>query len=281
MAKPKIQMLGLCRFSYPGDLQAFKHNFQTEADLRDHLYADDRINQRFCFFEHLSVPSLSVQTDTDFKLIVLAGDQMPDHQKSRLLEICSTVPQIEVQFHPEGQKPRDLCRDVMMASRDATADVIGEFRLDDDDAVATEFIERSRKVISANMPIFKEREMMCVDFCRGYVVAFSPDWGVRAVQVTERLWTPGQVICRNPVDPSSLLDMNHTRVWMHMPVVSVPNRPMFLRGAHSMNDSNLLKRVIKEGQGGRMRDQTAYRIKTRFNVQPPELKAAWRALTQQ
>ena len=280
MPKPNIQMLGLCRFSYPGDLKAFKHNFDTAADLRAYLYDDDRINQRFYFFEQLAIPSLKVQTDPDFKMIVLAGDQMPEHHKQRLRSACADVPQIEIQFHPEGQRPKDMIADIMLAARDPSATVVGEFRLDDDDAVANEFIARSRKVIKSNLALFNDRHSMCVDFCHGYVVAFDPDIGVRAVQVTERLWTPAQVICRHPVDPASLLELNHTQVWMHMPVVSIPSRPMFLRGAHAQNDSNLLNRIAKGGQGGRLQSQTAKRIQQRFGVDPDRIESGWQALAQ-
>ena len=54
------------------------------------------------------------------------------------------VPQIDLQFRGPGNH-RDLCRWVMAeAASVRSADVLAEFRLDDDDAVALNYIRRIR-----------------------------------------------------------------------------------------------------------------------------------------
>lgn len=272
-----IQMLGLCRFSYPSEVGAFRHNAQTMDELRAELYGPSRMATRFFFFEQIVLPALKVQTDPNFTMVLLAGDRMPDAYKERLTALCSSVPQIEIVFAEEGRVHREICREVMVRHRDPSADIVAEFRIDDDDAVATDFIETGRSVVEASYGLADQHGMLCVDFAHGILLGFDRN-GVRAQNVKERMWTPAQIFCRRPDDKRSILDMNHMKAWAHMPTVSLASRLMFVRGAHFGNDSDLLKRPRFAKDWGPLNGQIADRLASRFGLDVDVLTNGWKAL---
>ncbi|APO85769.1 glycosyltransferase [Marivivens sp. JLT3646] len=272
-----IQMLGLCRFSYPSEVGAFRHNAQTMDELRAELYGPSRMATRFFFFEQIVLPALKVQTDPNFRMVLLAGERMPDEYKERLTALCSSVPQIEIVFAEEGRVHREICREVMVRHRDPSADIVAEFRIDDDDAVATDFIETGRSVVGASYGLADQHGMLCVDFAHGILLGFDRN-GVRAQNVKERMWTPAQIFCRRPDDKRSILDMNHIKAWAHMPTVSMASRLMFVRGAHFGNDSDLLKRPRFAKDWGPLNGQIADRLASRFGLDVDVLTNGWKAL---
>lgn len=272
-----IQMLGLCRFSYPSEVGAFRHNAQTMNELRAELYGRSRMATRFFFFEQIVLPALKVQTDPNFTLILLAGDQMPVAYKERLTSLCSSVPQIKIVFAEEGRVHREICREVMIDHRDRSADIVAEFRIDDDDAVAIDFIETGRSAIEASYGLADQNGLLCVDFAHGILLGFDSH-GVRAQNVKERMWTPAQIFCRRPDDKRSILDMNHMKAWAHMPTVSMASRLMFVRGAHFGNDSDLLKRPRFAKDWGPLSGQFADRLVSRFGLDVDALTNGWKVL---
>ena len=73
-----LQVIGLCWFSYPaiGGLQV------------DH----DTIEERFALFEAVALPSLRAQTDPNFDLIIVVGDQLPRVIALRqVVQVCPKV----------------------------------------------------------------------------------------------------------------------------------------------------------------------------------------------
>lgn len=114
-------MQGICRWSYAAALGAFR-NEPEAGDL----------------------PALRAQSDRDFTLHLLMGDHLPKDVRTRVLAMIADVPQIRPHFEPDGQPHADACRKIMLAGREKEARAVTEFRLDDDDAVATDFVELTR-----------------------------------------------------------------------------------------------------------------------------------------
>src|SRR6056297_3319349 len=136
----KIQALGLCRFSYPSAPGGFEDQDRSFDEVRARLYDPNRLALRFLWFEQVALPSMRAQTDPDFELVVLAGDRLPAVWRDRLEANARATPQIRPVFLEEGEVHRVACRIAMRAHRDPAADVVAEFRLDDDDAVADIFV---------------------------------------------------------------------------------------------------------------------------------------------
>lgn len=148
-----MHVVGICRFSLlgRGDWKAYQGASDAEvAAIADQqaatLFAPDRIERRLATLQHLTLASLQAQTDQDFTLIVLAPETMPAPYKQRLSQICSAVPQVVLRFFPlihvvDAQK-------AVLAELGMELKTMVQFRLDDDDAVCTTFVERKRQIAS-------------------------------------------------------------------------------------------------------------------------------------
>lgn len=269
-----IQVLGLCRFSYPSAPGGFGDEALDMEAVRAKLYAPERMERRFLWFEHVALPSIRRQTDPDFTLVVLAGDRLPAPYRARLERLLADVPQAVAVFAEEGEQHRFACRRAMMDHRDLEADVVAEFRLDDDDAVADNFVHRTRLVFRHVRQLFRMRPRVNVDFCRGVLLGLSED-GVALRPVTAQLWTPALVTYRAPDDPMSLLDALHTRLWKGMPVLSMPFPPMFVRGSHVDNESEVAQRWDRFETWNIEPEALGRLVAERFGIDLPGLQAAF------
>lgn len=278
MSGHPIQVLGLCRWSYPSELSSFQIDYPDMDALRAYLYSPERQALRLFFFEHVLLPGIAAQTDPDFTLVIMTGEQLPADVRARLEALTALHPQIRIVSLPEGQNHRDTCREVMLAHRDPGARVAAEFRLDDDDAVATDFVAQTRDQFRKARGLFRDSGRLAIDFNRGFLLATAREKGGAAMALTpvaSRYWTPALVLCLRPHTAKSLLDFHHARLWKRMPTVTQPRDWMYLRGAHGDNDSSVSVRphnaeAIAPPAGG-----TAPVLRDRFAIGQEALEAAW------
>lgn len=231
---PRVQVLGLCRFSVPS-LGAFQVEHDSIDARRAMLYAPERLAHRFLWFSHVALPCIRAQTDPDFRLIVLLGEDFPEPWLTRMRDLVADVPQVVLDFAPPGPH-REVCGDAMRRHVDPTADVLAQFRLDDDDGVAVDFVARIRADLTAALPIFGRSDLMALDYCRG-VLLTEKDGDLIPTLRRASLWTPALVLLTRPMTPRMVLDYPHHLIWRHMPVLSMQDEVMFIRGAHGGNDS--------------------------------------------
>lgn len=235
MADGGVQVLGLCRFSYPAALEGFQTRHETMEDRRAALYAPERLDTRLFWFEHILLPGIRAQTGQDFTLLLLMGDDLPDPWHSRLRALIDPVPQIRPVYRPTGPH-RQVYRDILHAARDPKARAVAEFRLDDDDAVALNYVTNIRRSFGQLRDIWRPRGRLALDQGKGVVVAATgPD--IALTPVLAHCWAPALTVYLRPDDDACVMDFPHQRVWQRMPLVSFADQVMFLRGSHATNDS--------------------------------------------
>lgn len=228
-----VQVLGLCRFSVPG-LGAFQSAPSDLTARRAMLYAPARLAQRFLWFEHVLLPSIRHQTDPDFTLVVLLGEDFPEPWRARMAALVADVPQVVLDYAPPGDH-RQVCHAAIRRHIDPAASAVMQFRLDDDDAVAIDFVARLRAELPVVWPLFARAGYVGLDFCKGVVL--SDDGQAPVVTLRRALyWTPAMAVLTKPDSAKHILDFPHHIVWRHMPTVTYPDEVMFLRGAHGGND---------------------------------------------
>ncbi|SLN77408.1 glycosyltransferase [Roseisalinus antarcticus] len=265
-----VQFLGLCRFSYPA-LQDFQTRHADLSARRAALYAPDRLDLRMMWFEHILLPGIRGQTDKDFKLLLLLGEDFPDPWRGRMAELIRDIPQIVPVFRAPLHH-RGVCRDALMAARDPAADWVAEFRLDDDDAVAVDFIARAREDFEILRPMAEQTGSGALDYQRGVLVETGPE-GVELLPLVARYWAAGLCLCYPSAHEQSLMDYPHHRVWWRMPTVTRPETAMFVRGSHATNDSPINRR---EGITLKIPPATLRGIlDKRFGIDLPAFRAAW------
>ncbi|MDJ0827937.1 MAG: glycosyltransferase [Rhodobacter sp.] len=272
---PRVQVLGLLRFSYPS-----VYNRRGEDDFeayRATLYDPARLDRRLLWFEYVVLPSLAKQTDPDFLCPLLVGDQLPEPYRGRLSKMCAAVPQVKLCLEPEGQRHRLAVKALMEAHSDETADAVAEFQLDDDDGVADSFVEMTRAYFDLAEPLLDLHKRVTLDFCSGIMLRADAG-GIALKPVQERLWTPALVTYRRPGLRTILRMVSHLELWQHMPCISIDKPPMFVRGAHEDNVSNLSKRWGKHGTDDSDPDEIAAVLRDRFGIDLVAMEKARAAL---
>ena len=140
----RVQMLGLCRFSYVG-LRGYQVEHETYDQRRAMLYDPHRLARRWTWFTEIALPAWREQTDPDFTLVIMTGPDLPEPWLSQLQELVRQVPQFRLELVPPMERHLQACRAAIAPHIDPEAGVIGHFRHDDDDAVAVDYIKSARK----------------------------------------------------------------------------------------------------------------------------------------
>lgn len=270
----KIDINGLCRFSYPFALGAFKGTHGSIQDVRASLYADARLRERLFIFQNIFLPPLSRQTDPDFKVAVLVGDQMPSAFLTRIHALTRGIKGVQVFVEPEGQDPKELCGRIFQDMRRADADLVGEFRLDDDDAVSVDFVAKSRQAGQDFKVPIVSRGVAGLDFPSGaYVYFLDSDVEVRRLVMAHL--SCGQIIFLNPKSSKTAIKYRHYRMWQKNLYVTIPDEVMYLRSVHQHNVSGV-DRVVKTKDVVRMTGrQLEIMIRDRFAIDLRQVREDW------
>lgn len=181
MAKPRINILGICRFSMlgQGDWKAYKNkpsNEELEAiyvQQAKNLFNSERMEMRLQTFEHLTLSSIIAQTDNDFCFLVVSSDRMPTNYRQRLEEICKKSPNVLLKFVP----PMHITYVIQSVLQELDWKPVEtlQFRLDDDDCIATDCIRTARSYALA----FSDYPDFALSFAQQYYcVSEGPTAGV-------------------------------------------------------------------------------------------------------
>ena len=267
-----MRAIGICRFSYPA-LGGFKRMHDTVEEREAYLYAPDRMELRFRHFESLTLPSIAAQKDKRFTFIVLTGERMPKPWWDRLNDICAPVEQIRI-VTAEPMKHRTAMQMAIqheLATGDEEESL--QFRLDDDDAVGTNFIRGIRRTARLAGKLRAGWQNMVIEYSRGYSVKLTPD-GILAHEIQGQFLACGLAVLFRPGDPKTVMNYGHHKLHQSMPTLIEPETHMYLRALHDDNDSHA--RISTKGLVPLTDDQRAF-FKERFNVDEAAVQAAFSA----
>ena len=235
-----MQVIGLCRFSYPAE-GGFQVEHDDTAARAAYLYAPKRLDERFRHFETICLPGLAAQTDPDFTFVVLVGEDLPDAARARLDALLSGLPQARVVARAPGPH-RKVCQEVLNAARDDIRAPCLQFRHDDDDAVAVDFVETLRRTARDAAPIVDAHRLVGLDWGRGFVA--RPDaCGLAAEEVVHPYWGVAQAVAVRAGVRQSIMNFGHQKLNRFMPTLTFCDRPMYVRGHNDNNDSRQAKHV--------------------------------------
>ncbi|KUJ79113.1 putative rhamnosyl transferase [Ruegeria profundi] len=232
-----MQVLGLCRFSFPA-LGSFQIEHETLEDRRRHLYDPKRLEERFRLFETSTLPCFREHTDEDFQLLVVVGDCLPRSAFERLTDLTADIKQIRIlQKSAETDKShRHIMKDILNAARTDPAQPCLQFRHDDDDAVSVDFVERLREAVEDCKPLMARNRTVGIDFNKGFVARMDAN-GIRAEETFKSLLGVGLGMYVSGGCKQTIISFTHHRIGRFMPVVSYPDAPMWVRTLNGSNDS--------------------------------------------
>lgn len=266
-----MRVIGICRFSYPA-LGGFKRMHASLPERAAYLYDPARLALRFAHFEALTLPSIAAQSDGDFTFLVVVGADLPAPWRARLDDLVADVPQIRVVAMAPMRHRVAMQRAIRAAlGTDASGSI--QFRLDDDDAVATDFVARLRGVARASRALRRGMARVAVEYSRGYAVRLSAR-GIGAEAVQTQFWACGLAVLFPAGDAMTVMNFGHHKLHHAMPTLIDPTVAMYLRALHADNDSGAAQAPARLAP---LDDRGRALFRRRFNVDEARVKALFAA----
>lgn len=266
-----MQIIGLCRFSYPA-LGGFQVEHEGVEDRSAYLYRPERMEERFRHFETIMLPSIAAQTETDFTFVIVIGDNLPEKYQERLFDLCAPIKHITIQAHAPADHRETMQKAINAARMRSDAPCL-QFRHDDDDAIALTFVEEFKRAAMDCRPLLERNKFVAFDFPRGYVV--RPDaQGLHAEETYHPFWGVALGCSVAPHIRKSIMNFAHGRMGRFMPSISFDKPVMYLRGHNDFNDSrqgpNVSQPKLKllDADGEQM-------IRDTFNVDADHIRAVF------
>ncbi len=267
-----MQVIGLCRFSYPS-LGGFQVEHEGVATREAYLYAPERLEERFRLFETVALPGLAAQTDREFDLVLVIGESLPPQYRDRLHDITAHIPQISIQAFPPGPH-REVMQNIYNSARLDLDEPCLQFRFDDDDGVAVDFVERLRSTERACRGLTEQNRFTALDFSKGYNAEFGA-FGVRAQETIRPYFTAAMGMHVNAGRKMSILNFSHSKVNRFMPTVTISDVPMWVRSHNGFNDSR--QKDVAPMNLPPLTDQLDTEFRSRFAIDENAVRRAFTA----
>lgn len=236
-----MQVIGICRFSYPA-LGGFQIRHETLEERRAFLYAPERMEERFHAFEAIALPGLKAQTDPNFTFIVATGECLPAQYRARLEALLSDFPQARIVSWP-SERHRPAMQRIINTFRDQESALpCIQFRHDDDDAIATNYIERLRAAVDDCGVLIKKHRFVGIDFNRGYSARVTAS----GLEINESILQSYGVALAMVIAPEmkkTIMNFAHHKLNHFMPTVTFTEPHMFIRLHGEFNDSHVRTNV--------------------------------------
>lgn len=229
-----MQVIGLCRFSWPG-IGGFQVEHQNLQQRIDYLYAPARLEERFRTLETITLPPLRAQTDPDFTLLVVIGQSLPEIWHDRLLDLVSDMPQVVILSRPPDRH-RPAMQQAINSVRRFDNEPCLQFRMDDDDAVACNYVEKLREVAQDIRKLSRKHAFLAIDFNQGFIARPGPD-GLRATPTNSAFSSAALAIMLKPAEKRTVMNFAHAKVAINMATVTFTGQDMLIRGHNDFNDS--------------------------------------------
>lgn len=113
-------------------------------------------------FEDVCLPSLANQTDPNFNITLATSRELPDWALERLIGLVRDLANVYVHAFSPAANIRRIFKRSVFEMLDPEASIYASFRLDDDDAIANDFIERLRSHMT------REKVGKAVTFSHGH-----------------------------------------------------------------------------------------------------------------
>lgn len=256
-----VQVIGLCRFSYPA-IGGFQVDHETLEERMAYLWADDRLEERFRLLETLALPCLRAQTDPDFDLVILIGDQFPKHHRDRLHDLTADMPQVQITAQPPHHS-RAMSKRLLNAARNDPSKPCIQFRHDDDDACAVDFVEKLRTATRDCAPLMEKHKTVGLDWNHGYVAEVGGH-GISATDLYRPFYVSALGVHVRGGCTQTIHNFMHERIPQFMPCVTFADPDMFVRTHNGYNDSR--QKAVKNVPVSPLTPEQEDLFRTRFAV---------------
>lgn len=228
---PKI--LISTRFSFFGQ-SGWKSEFSADPKK---LFDENRLEQRFWLFENITLPSLASQTDKDFHYFVLSSTQLPEWAKEKLNNLCERhigLGNFTIRF-ARGGRARKF--QMLMLSALAGDDPVAQVVLDDDDALASDFIATLKSQLQILDPSTLESCPHFVTYPVGYALGLR-EGNTCLWEQSYRFINLGLTMI-GPSSPKNIFGIDHLGAPPRFGFTNDSTKPMYIRTLSNVNDSRV------------------------------------------
>lgn len=198
---------------------------------------------------------------------------MPEIYVRRLQRLILGIPQLEICAFPP-LKQVDAAKEAIKHIKSPLGDFVAHFRLDDDDAIAVDFIEHLRKQFSLVANLMTSNHRVAFDYNKGLFLS-HPRTALLGQLVLRRQWTAGHVIFLPHENSRTIMHFPHQRLDLRMLTITCPEPVMFVR---SMNAFNASGTVDFSEQLPELSGENRKTLLQRFNISTDDFFNATRSL---
>ncbi|TVP69666.1 MAG: hypothetical protein EA339_14360 [Rhodobacteraceae bacterium] len=232
------QVIIVIRFSYVAEA-GFKISQQGLDAVRTTLYAPDRLERRFHLFTALTLPSLLAQSDMDFSLAILIGEDFPRDFRARLEQLIAPFQDARIVALPPQNNYKSTRTAIEACRKPETTHVIS-VRLDDDDAMGRSVVAAQKALGPTLAGLGPEAAPVVICFNNGLFLELS-ETGNSLYGVVEKLPLGIGMGMIAPVGARpTIFSTDHRRVHTRWNCYTEALTPAFIRTVHRDNDSAAL-----------------------------------------
>lgn len=266
----RVQIIGLVRFAFTAK-NGFRTPIKTWEDAQSVLFAPARMAFRLRMLEEICLRSIENQTDTDFKLVILTSASLPTRYLNRLKEIIAPLPNAEIVMKPR-QWMIQATQAAMQSVVEPDADYVVNFRLDDDDALAIDYVEQTRATAERLIAAGMAKVPTVLAHARGvYWDLAKGEDGLRLRTDTKPLGLACAMIT-SPEIAVNVFRWNHRDFARHFPMWMSPSQPMYIRSLHRYGDSEA---VVPNWKKPMARADMDALLQERFRFDIEKLTCGW------
>ncbi|WP_235857720.1 glycosyltransferase [Marimonas lutisalis] len=264
----RIPVVGVVRFSVL-TLDYYAERFGTVDKIAEHIFSPERLALRFSVFEKLCLLSLARQSDSDFRVVILTSTELPGEARERLEALVAPHDNIGI-FAAEPDRHYPITRAAYQSVPLDGASHKLWFRLDDDDALAIDYIARLKRIGQGLRAVHGDEPFM-IAFNRGFYVEMAGEGENEIVDCVERApLSVGTALLAPAGYERTPYLYNHRALGQHYNLYTDISEPVFLRTIHADNKSQPTKQGITHKMKAAGIDA---QIKQRFGFDTAMLKA--------
>jgi hypothetical protein len=235
-----MKIYGHCRFSFFGQTDTGRAVGSVE-DAQALLWNRERMAVRFHLLENLMLPSIRNQTDQGFEFVIVTSVEMPEAYQDRLDRAIGGMKNARIVRTGERDIGKAL-KAVMVEASDGREAPAVHFRIDDDDAVCTGYVDRLRAAAAGL------RTTTLVTFPTG-VLGFTDGDTARHRAFSKHSIAIGLARINAPADTRTPFQIQHRAYAQKNPVYADPTFPAYHYTRHTTNNTNGYDHTVHRSGG--------------------------------
>ena len=231
----RVQTMVVVRFSYVADA-GFKLSSEGLDGIRRTLYEPARLERRFRLFEALALPSLAAQSDPDFTLVVLVGEDFPTHARMRMERLIDPFQDAHLVALPPYNNYKGTKLAIEACRQDSATHLL-TIRLDDDDALGRDCIAAHKVLAPAMAALGPIHAPAVVCFNNGLFLDLAAQGNSVFGVVEKQPISVGTGMITPAGARPTVFSTDHRRLHTRWNCYTEALTPRFIRTVHRDNDS--------------------------------------------